>query len=101
MRRDDIFKLTASLIVVTVLGCSDRTLASARAADSSGPEDAILSGMSAYHDGAAVQDHAEATIREGRRIFRFDTFGDEAFWGGVLGLHQAIEGSALGGVGPG
>ena len=40
-------------------------------------------------------------IREGRQIFRFDTFGDEAWWGGTLGLHQAIEGSALGGVGPG
>jgi hypothetical protein len=39
---------------------------------------------------------------EGRHIFRFDTFGDEDFWGGTLGLHKAIEGSAFpGGVGPG
>ena len=37
----------------------------------------------------------------GRRIFRFDTFGDEAFWGGALKLHDAIQGSAHGGVGPG
>lgn len=37
----------------------------------------------------------------GRRVFRFDTFGDEAFWGGALKLHQAIEGAKLGGVGPG
>ena len=37
----------------------------------------------------------------GRQVFRFDTFGDEAFWGGTLKLHQAIEGAALGGVGPG
>src|SRR5262249_17598512 len=28
--------------------------------------------------------------REGQRVFRFETFGDEAFWGGMLGLHQAI-----------
>src|SRR5215831_18435628 len=27
---------------------------------------------------------------EGRQTFRFDTFGDEAFWGGTLKLHQAI-----------
>ena len=38
---------------------------------------------------------------KGLQIFRFDTFGDEAFWGGTLNLHQAIEGMALGGVGLG
>lgn len=40
-------------------------------------------------------------FEKGREIFRFDTFGDEAFWGGALQLHRAIEGEALGGVGPG
>jgi hypothetical protein len=40
-------------------------------------------------------------VREGRRIFRFDTFGDEEFWGDTLRLHSAIAGEALGGVGPG
>jgi hypothetical protein len=40
-------------------------------------------------------------IDEGRRTFRFDTFGDEAFWGDRLRLHQAIAGERLGGVGPG
>ena len=29
-------------------------------------------------------------IAEGRGIFRFDTFGDEAFWGGQLRLHEAL-----------
>jgi hypothetical protein len=42
-----------------------------------------------------------ARLAEGRRTFRFDTFGDEAFWGGALRLHEAIEGAAHGGVGPG
>jgi hypothetical protein len=42
-----------------------------------------------------------AAIIEGQKVFRFDTFGDEAFWGDTLKLHQAIEGSAHGGVGPG
>ncbi len=37
-------------------------------------------------------------MREGRRTFRFDTFGDEVFWGDLLGLHKAIAGTALGGV---
>ena len=40
-------------------------------------------------------------LRDGRRIFRFDTFGDEAFWGDTLHLHQAIAGERFGGVGPG
>src|ERR1051325_10098799 len=40
-------------------------------------------------------------IAEGKQIFRFDTFGDEDFWGGQLRLHEAIEGEELGGVGPG
>src|SRR5690242_3699532 len=40
-------------------------------------------------------------IAQGRQTFRFDTFGDEDFWGGALGLDKAIEGAAHGGVGPG
>jgi hypothetical protein len=40
-------------------------------------------------------------IREGRQTFRHDTFGDEAFWGDALHLHQAVVGQKLGGVGPG
>ena len=41
------------------------------------------------------------SIKEGRQIFRFDTFGDEEFWGDALKLHHAIAGKKLGGVGPG
>src|SRR5690606_30905275 len=33
--------------------------------------------------------------------FRLDTYGDQAFWGGTLRLHEAIAGEANGGVGPG
>ena len=40
-------------------------------------------------------------MEEGREIFRNDTFGDEAFWGDLLQLHNAIAGAQLGGVGPG
>jgi len=48
-----------------------------------------------------ARDNAGKMFAEGRQTFRFDTFGDEAFWGDGLKLHQAIEGSRLGGVGPG
>ncbi|MBC7961654.1 MAG: hypothetical protein H7Y05_01775 [Steroidobacteraceae bacterium] len=41
-------------------------------------------------------------VDAGKQTFRFDTFGDEAFWGDTLKLHQAIEGSKfVGGVGAG
>ena len=40
-------------------------------------------------------------VSQGRQTFRFDTFGDQSFWGDTLKLHQAIEGSAHGGVGGG
>jgi hypothetical protein len=43
----------------------------------------------------------ETSSRKERKTFRFDTFGDEAFWGDTLKLHRAIAGSKLGGVGPG
>ena len=50
---------------------------------------------------ATIIANAEALLAEGRTTFRFDTFGDEIFWGGALQLHQAIKGAGLGGVGPG
>ena len=49
----------------------------------------------------AIEANDDRMIAEGRRTFRFDTFGDEAFWGDTLHLHQAIAGGKLGGVGPG
>lgn len=48
-----------------------------------------------------IDNHAREFLVHGRQIFRFDSFGDEAFWGDTLKLHQAIEGAKLGGVGPG
>jgi hypothetical protein len=48
-----------------------------------------------------ASDQSARMLAEGRQTFRFATFGDEAFWGDKLKLHQAIEGSRLGGVGAG
>lgn len=48
-----------------------------------------------------VKTSAESVIDEGRQTFRFETFGDEAFWGDTLQIHKALEGSAKGGVGAG
>jgi hypothetical protein len=40
-------------------------------------------------------------VNDGKQIFRFDTFGDETFWSGVLHLDKAIAGANNGGFGPG
>jgi hypothetical protein len=50
---------------------------------------------------ARALDTALEEIQKGRRIFRHDTFGNQAFWGGQLRLHEAIAGRANGGTGPG
>src|SRR6187431_3135577 len=53
----------------------------------------------------SAEQHAIASgiveFLRGRKIFRYDTFGDQAFWGDTLGLHRAIAGQANGGVGAG
>ena len=53
-------------------------------------------------DGRHDDDRGRDDLAEqGRQTFRFDTFGDEDFWGGTLRLHEAIEGAGHGGTGPG
>jgi len=81
----------AGVLAATTIGiaCMDATLPRANAA----------SAVKKRED--AVVPSAERRLEAGRKTFRFETFGDEAFWGGVLKLHQAIEGQAHGGVGPG
>jgi hypothetical protein len=48
-----------------------------------------------------INEHSNQMIEEGRKTFRFETFGSEAFWGDTLKLHKAIAGEKNGGVGPG
>ena len=48
-----------------------------------------------------VEQNRAQLFEQGKQVFRYDTFGDEAFWGGTLRLHQAIAGEKNGGVGPG
>jgi hypothetical protein len=61
-----------------------------------------LAVSAATHDRDIANEHSAGRLfRQGKQVFRFDTFGDEAFWGDALQLHRAIEGEQLGGVGPG
>ena len=49
----------------------------------------------------SVDDNARKMLDEGRKVFRFDTFGSEAFFGGQLRLHEVIAGEKHGGIGKG
>ena len=48
-----------------------------------------------------ISRNVQSMMDEGRQTFRFETFGDEAFWSDGLGLDRAIAGAKLGGVGDG
>src|SRR6516162_4017805 len=50
---------------------------------------------------AEIARYAQTMVEQGRKIFRYDTFGSEAFWGDALELHKAIAGASNGGVVPG
>lgn len=49
----------------------------------------------------SIESNAASMMKKGRQIFRYDTFGNEQFWGKTLRLHEAIAGEKQGGVGPG
>src|SRR5437667_307701 len=66
----------------------------------SAPQVSARTGGSATRQGQGNAAGA-ALISQGKQTFRFDTFGDQAFWGGTLHLNQAIAGAKNGGVGPG
>src|SRR5215212_378054 len=49
----------------------------------------------------ATTGNANKMLEEGKQIFRFETFGDEAHWTDELQLNKAIAGEKNGGVGAG
>jgi hypothetical protein len=80
------------LLAVTALSC--RSLRPEKDA----PQNPAVKQIPARTD---IDANADDMLSEGRKIFREDTFGSEAFWGGKVRLHEAIAGEKHGGVGPG
>jgi hypothetical protein len=90
----------ASLVCVALLWSPACEPKQARAPDKTpATEHAPASAKGVAVDPIAA--NADRLLAEGRQIFRDDTFGSEAFWGGALALHQAIAGAKRGGIGPG
>lgn len=83
---------SATRISAVLFACAGLTLGNAHAQASN----KALAG-----NDRLIANNAQRMVTEGRRIFRFDTFGSEAFWGDALQLHKAIAGEKNGGVGGG
>src|SRR5690349_18277462 len=62
---------------------------------------AAITFMQCHKNSPQKEEEDPALIADGKQIFRFDSFGDEAFWSGVLHIDKAIAGSANGGFGAG
>lgn len=50
---------------------------------------------------ASINENASEMLEKGKAVFRFETFGDEAFWTDKLQLHKAIADEKAGGIGKG
>ena len=88
----------ATIIVLTIVSLG-LVYRSTSGQDSSQSTPAANQKMNAFDN--QITTNADRMMKEGREIFRYDTFGDEAFWSDKLKLHRAIAGEKLGGVGPG
>jgi len=90
-------------MAVVLAGCILLLLFVARApGEKSNNDSSQTAGASATSaNDQQINNNMQAMFNQGRKIFRYDTFGDEAFWGNTLHLHQAIAGEHNGGVGPG
>ena len=85
----------ATTAIIGLVGCQMRSVAAQPGAPG-GSQPAAQQDFDAQ-----IQANARRMLDDGKRIFRFDTFGSEDFWGGKLRLHEALAGAKLGGVGPG
>jgi mono/diheme cytochrome c family protein len=77
-----VFPLSLSLVVVATAAMTAISGPPPR-----GPEGERSASSGRQPDG---HDSGRRLVAEGLQTFRFDTFGDEAFWGGTLGLHEVV-----------
>ena len=92
---------TARLVSIAALGAAAVALVVMNSAAASAIGGAWLARLRGADFDRAIHFNAVRLLVEGRKTFRYDTFGDEEFWGGRLRLHQAIAGADHGGVGDG
>ncbi|HEY6033181.1 MAG TPA: hypothetical protein VIV58_02950, partial [Kofleriaceae bacterium] len=77
MRRPNVSH-TLAWILFALAACGDSNSKPNDARSSDGPR---AGSDGAVTPGDPVGENAQALLSAGRQTFRFDTFGDEAFWG--------------------
>jgi hypothetical protein len=92
---DDSWPARYGVLLGLAFGCRHLSTRSA-------PENlAVLERASNHAFDEEIDARSKALFKEGREVFRYDTFGSQDFWGGKLRLHEAIAGQEHGGIGPG
>lgn len=96
----------ASLLVMTIVTCTSPSPNATNAPATSdgngdGDGDGNGNGGPITENDRVIDDFSKKMLPEGRQIFRYDSFGSEAYWGDQLQLHKAIAGEKNGGVGAG
>src|SRR6202046_1105649 len=86
-----LLKRTSGVLIVAAFGAA--SLYGALSACAASPSRTAVDAENASY--------AQMMLDEGKKIFRYETFGSEAFWGDTLQLHKVIAGEKNGGVGPG
>ncbi len=81
---------TAVTALVTAVGAYSQT---ARGLETSGVTAVLATAVKTRGaDDNAIARNAKALLEKGRAVFRYETFGDEAWWTDTIQLHKAIEG---------
>jgi Cytochrome c len=97
--RTALASIAASVGSALLLSLGVNVIANAASAEAQALEQSSPEALAANDN--LINAHAQRMLREGRSIFRYTTFGSEAFWGAALKLHRAIAGAQNGGFGPG
>ena len=85
-------KLLLIILGGIIIQCSTPKKSERQAEDESGNPNAW---------NTSITENATDMLEKGKAIFRFETFGDEAFWTEKLQLHRAIADEKAGGIGKG
>lgn len=77
------WRMSSRVVVVAIAAAA--AAAAALSAPEAGPNAAV-------GNDRTISDSSTRLLKQGRDVFRFETFGDEAWWTDTIHLHKAIEG---------
>jgi len=99
------FALLGTLVIIPIftvlasMGASPQSAMSGPTGSGKNAEGPVSEQPSSFDN--VISQNVQTKMKQGRQVFRYDTFGSEAFWGDKLQLHKAIAGEKNGGVGSG